>query len=218
MSSQEWYRDHLLCSNCQSLVRERAVALILNELVPNWRTLRIHESSPADRGISKKLRLQAPRYLASYFFPDKAPGEFFGYMRNEDLERQTFFDNTFDIVLTLDVMEHVFKPDRVYQEIYRTLSPGGLYIHTFPIRKWLVDGAVQRADQKPDGTVEFLVQPPEYHGSPFGNSLVTYDYGYDIGRVITDWAPFDVRIIRFSDQRHGIIGEYTEVIVCRKPG
>jgi SAM-dependent methyltransferase len=216
-SSEEWYRDHLLCSNCNSIVRERAVALALNELAPNWRALRIHESSPADRGISKKLRLQAPRYLASYFYPDKPFGEFVGNMRNEDLEKQTYFDETFDIVVTLDVMEHLFNPARAYQEIYRTLCRGGLYIHTFPIRKWLVDGATPRAVRAPSGKLKLLVEPPEYHGSPMGESLVTYDYGYDIGQQIVEWAPFDVRISRFWDQRHGVIGDYTEVIVCRKP-
>jgi len=217
-STEEWYRDHLLCSNCQSIVRERAVALVLGELAPNWRAMKIHESSPADRGISRKLRLQAPRYIASYFFPNKPKGEFIGQLRNEDLENQTFFDDTFDIVITLDVMEHVFHPAKVYQEIYRTLCSGGLYIHTFPIRKWLVDGGIRRAEQKPDGTVNFLVEPPEHHGSPTGPSLVTYDYGYDVTRAIAEWAPFDVRILRFWDQHHGIIGDYTEVVVCRKAG
>lgn len=216
-SSEDWYRDHLLRSNCQSVVRERGLALVISEVAPNWRSLRIHESSPADRGISMKLRLQAPRYLASYCYPDQPFGEFVGNMRNEDLEKQTFFDETFDIVVTLDVMEHIFQPPLVYQEVYRTLRAGGLYIHTFPIRKWLVDGATPRAKLNSDGAIQFLVEPPEYHGSPTGASLVTYDYGYDIARQITEWAPFDVRISRFWDQRHGIIGDYTEVIVCRKP-
>ncbi len=216
-SLQDWFRDHLICPNCESVVRERAVALTLSEQSPNWRFKRIHESSPADRGLSRKLRLRAPRYLASYFYPDKPAGEFVGQLRNENLENQTFVDETFDIVVTLDVMEHVFHPAKAYQEIFRTLCPGGLYIHTFPIRKWLVEGAVPRAEQLPDGTVKLLVNPPEYHGSPTGDSLVTFDYGYDIAYQITKWAPFDVRISRFWDQRHGIIGEYTEVIVCRKP-
>jgi len=199
------------------LVRERALALVLNEVAPNWRRLRIHESSPADRGISRKLRSQAPRYLGSYYYPDKKFGEFVGSLRNEDLEKQTFFDETFDVVVTLDVMEHVFQPAKVYQEIYRTLATGGYYIHTFPIKKAIVDGAMPRAALGADGKVKFLVEPPEYHGSPFGESLVTYDYGYDVTRQISEWAPFDVRISRFWDKHHGIIGEFTEVIVCRKP-
>jgi SAM-dependent methyltransferase len=163
------------------------------------------------------MRLQAPRYLASYFYPGTPAGEFVKNLRNENLEEQTFFDETFDLVITLDVMEHVFNPQKVYQEIYRTLCKGGFYIHTFPIRKWLVESASPRAEVADDGTVRLLVLPPEYHGSPDGESLVTFDYGYDIARQISEWAPFNVRIIRFWDQYHGIIGEYTEVIVCQKP-
>lgn len=162
------------------------------------------------------MRLQAPRYLGSYLFPDKKLGEFVGNLRNENLEKQTFFDEIFDVVITLDVMEHVFQPDKVYQEIYRTLTKGGYYIHTFPIRKWITDASIQRAKLGPRGRIKFLVDPPEYHGSPTGESLVTYDYGYDVAHQIAEWAPFDVRISRYWDQHHGIIGEYTEVIVCKK--
>jgi SAM-dependent methyltransferase len=217
-AAEDWYRDHLICSNCNCLVRERALALVLNELFPNWRTLRIHESSPADRGISKKLRLQAPRYLASHFFPDRKLGEFIGDFRNENLEQQTFFDEIFDLVISLDVMEHVFEPKKVYQEIYRTLRKNGHYIHTFPIRKWQVESTVQRAKLGQNGVVEHLVLPAEYHGNPIDSSgsLVTHDYGYDIAQQIAEWAPFDVRISRFWDHHHGIIGEYSEVIDCRK--
>jgi hypothetical protein len=34
--------------------------------------------------------------------------------------------------------------------------------------------------------------------------------------MIASWAPFDVEVIRFADRLHGIIGEYTEVLVCWK--
>ena len=43
-----------------------------------------------------------------------------GY-RCEDIERQTFADETFDLVISQDVMEHVFRPDLSYRQIYPTL-------------------------------------------------------------------------------------------------
>ncbi|WP_262296545.1 hypothetical protein [Microvirga sesbaniae] len=66
------------------------------------------------------------------------------------------------------------------------------------------------------------MEEPEYHGNPAdpsdpeGGSLVTYRYGYDVADLIAEWAPFDVEIRRFNDRTHGIIAEFTEVIVCRK--
>ena len=43
-----------------------------------------------------------------------------------------FADNSFDVVLCLEVIEHVFLPDRSIQEILRVLSPGGTLIVTTP--------------------------------------------------------------------------------------
>ncbi|WP_018409739.1 class I SAM-dependent methyltransferase [Methylocystis rosea] len=215
----EWFRDSLVCWNCMSTVRERAVALVMNETLPNWRHLAIHQSSPSERGISLRLRECAPNYISSQYYPDQPLGENIGGYRNEDLENQTFGDCVFDLVVTLDVMEHVFHPEKAYSEVYRTLKPGGYYIHTFPIQKWRAEAAACTARLTPDGQVEHLIETPEYHGNPISDkgSLVTFYYGYDISKQIAEWAPFDVRIIRFWDQYHGVIGEYTDVTVCRKP-
>jgi SAM-dependent methyltransferase len=180
--------------------------------------MRIHESSPAERGISLKLRSEAPRYIGTHFFQNQIMGEFIGQFRNENLEHQTFHNEIFDLVISLDVMEHVFNPELAYQEIYRTLCKGGLYIHTFPIKKSQLEAAIPRAELGADGRIVHLVETPEYHGNPIdnGSSLVTFDYGYDIGKKISEWAPFDVWINRYWDQKYGIIGEHTEVIVCHK--
>jgi SAM-dependent methyltransferase len=215
----DWFRDTLICPDCGSVVRERALALVLSELLPTWRELAIHESSPAPRAISARMAREAPGYVASHYFSDAPPGSTVNGYRSEDLENQTFGDETFDLVVTLDVMEHVFDPGKVYREIYRTLKRGGYYLHTFPIRKHLVEPYVQLAKRDAEGAVHLLTGTPEYHGNPISDqgSLVVFDYGYDISRQIAQWAPFDVRISRFWDQSHGIIGEYTEVIICHKP-
>jgi SAM-dependent methyltransferase len=210
----------LLCPNCGSVVRERAVALILREILPDWRNRAIHESSPASRSLSARMPREARGYVATHFYPDQPLGTIIHGFRNENLESQTFESNTFDLVLTLDVMEHVFDPSKVYAEIWRTLKPGGCYLHTFPIQRYLVKACIPLAKLMPDGTVKHLIEHPEYHGNPIDlrGSLVTHDYGYDISKAIAQWAPFDVRISRFWDETHGVIGEYTEAVVCRKRG
>lgn len=214
-----WFRDHLLCQTCDggSIPRERALMLVINQLLPHWAQLDIHESSPAPRGVSKLLASQAAGYVASQFWPDVPPGCMHHGMRCENLEAQTFTSESFDLVVTQDVMEHVFHPRQAYQEIYRTLRPGGYHIHTTPIYKHLVQ-TEQRASLGSDGTITYLTKP-EYHGNPISGegSLVTFHYGYDLADLITEWTPFDVEIRRFADRTHGIVAEFTEVIVCAKP-
>ena len=217
-TESDWYRDTLICGSCGSVVRERAIALMIDELMPNWKQKSIHESSPIERGSSIMLRKGAADYVGSHYFPDKKMGMRVGQYRNENLESQTFAENTFDLVVSLDVMEHVFQPQKVYAEIYRTLKPNGYYIHTFPIQKWRVEAFEKTAKLLDNGTIQHLIAVPEYHGNPIDDkgSLVTHYYGYDISKEIAQWAPFDVRIIRFWDQYHGVIGEYTDLTVCKK--
>jgi SAM-dependent methyltransferase len=211
-----WHRDHLLCDNCGSIPRERALALVLEERFPNWRKLRIHESSPEPRGTSRKLAQECSGYVASQYFADLAPGAMRNGFRNENLERQSFADRAFDLVVTLDVMEHVNDPEACFKEIWRTLRPGGAYIFTTPTYKGSPESE-RVARFMPDGGVEHY-REPEYHGNPVDprGSLVTFRYGYDLPELIRTWAPFDTRVCRFHDHRHGVIGEFTEVYLCAR--
>jgi SAM-dependent methyltransferase len=218
-SGNAWYRDNLRCPLCLSVVRERALALALDEVAPDWRGLAIHESSPARRGIAVKLRREAPGYVASQFFRFGRPEAMLRSGRHEDLAAQRFPDGRFDLVIALDVMEHVFEPAKVFREIYRTLKPGGHCLLTFPIHKNQAAAVRRRAERTKLGFVGHLVEPPQYHGNSIGRgrALVTFDYGYAIGQQIPQWAPFEVDIRHFHDEDHGILGEYTDVVICRRP-
>ena len=220
VARDRWFRDNLLCESCVggSIPRERALMMVLRQLRPDWETLSIHESSPAPRGVSQVLSAQAPNYLATQFFPGVAPGEMFEGVRCENLEAQTFRSGEFDLVITQDVMEHVFHPERAYTEVFRTLKPGGFYIHTTPMYKGLAT-SIRKAEIDEFGQVKISGEP-EYHGNPISGegSLVTFQYGYDLPDLISRWTAFDVEVRRFVNRTHGIIAEFTEVIICRKPG
>jgi SAM-dependent methyltransferase len=213
-----WLRDHLICQSCPggSIPRERAMMQVLRELAPDWIGRSIHESSPGNRGASVILARHCRDYIATQFYQDVPRGAFRDGMRCEDLEQQTFDDQSFDLVITQDVMEHVFHPDQAYREIWRTLKPGGLYLHTTPIYKDRVI-TERRASIGMDGKVVHLAEP-EYHGNPVdpAGSLVTFHYGYDLADLIAEWTAFDVEIRRFHQRRSGIVAEFSEVIICRK--
>jgi glycosyltransferase involved in cell wall biosynthesis/SAM-dependent methyltransferase len=218
-ATDPWFRDSLVCEECPagSIPRERALMQTIRELLPDYARLDIHESSPGNRGVSPLLAAEAPGYVPTQFFPGVTLGSMHRGVRCEDLERQTFASESFDLVVTQDVMEHVFRPDRAYVEVFRTLRPGGLYIHTTPIYKELVETR-RCATLNGDGSVTHH-ESPEYHGNPVSNdgALLTFRFGYDIGELIARWTPFDVGIRRFYDRTHGIVAEFCDVIVCRKP-
>lgn len=217
-AADPWFRDHLMCTRCPagSVPRERALMLVLERFRPNWRSLRIHESSPAPRGVSALLARECLEYIATQFFPEIPGGQVHRGYRCENIEAQGFADESFDVVVTQDVMEHVFHPNQAYREIYRTLCPGGLYIHTVPIYTEM-EHMQKCAILADDGNVVHLATP-EYHGNPVDESgaLVTHRYGRDLADLISDWTSFSVEITRFNDRYHGIVGAFTEVVVCQK--
>ena len=44
----------------------------------------------------------------------------------------SFPDNHFDLIISVEVIEHVGQPERMIEEIQRVLKPGGLLIITYP--------------------------------------------------------------------------------------
>ena len=218
-SKDDWLRDHFLCQSCGSQPRERALFSVLTQLRPDWRALAIHESSPGT-AASRRLADQAPGYLPSQYDPSIPWGSVHpnGRWRSEDLERQTFADESFDLVVTQDVMEHVFALDLAVREIARTLKPGGLHICTVPIVN-KEKPSVRRARRRPDGSVEHLL-PPSYHGDPMSPDgvLVTIDWGYDIAAYWDAASGLTTTIWTIEDLGRGIRAEYIEVLVSRKAG
>ena len=143
-------------------------------------------------------------------------GTMVGGLRNEDLERQTFADATFDLVIHLDVMEHVFSPFLALREIERTLKSGGRCLFTAPTYPERVKSE-QVAFREGD-TVR-IVGEPEYHGNPQSaeGALVTWRYGYDLPLRISEHTGFDVEVRRWHARSRAILGPMTEVYILRKP-
>ena len=213
----EWFRDHLTCPQCHSVPRERALTYCIEQLYPNWRELDIHEMAPIGRGASVKLG-EAPMYQSSHYDPALQPGEIsaLGWI-NQDAENQSFEDESFDLVVTQDVFEHIFDIDAAFGEIARTLRPGGSHIFTTPLVN-KTRPTVARAIRDADGTVRHLVEP-EYHSNPVddGGSLVTWHFGFDLATRILEHAAMPTMIVSMDRLDLGIRAEYIEVLVSLKP-
>jgi SAM-dependent methyltransferase len=218
-SPDEWFRDHLICSGCGSMPRERALMKVISDYCPNYREVDIHESSPGDRGASIKLRTLCRHYSSSQYYRDIPLGSINWQtgQRCEDLEQLSFGDNTFDLFITQDVVEHIFEPEKAFREIARVLKPGGAHIFTVPLIN-KTEKSQRRASRSEDGEI-IHHHPPEYHGNPADaeGSLVTMHWGYDIKETITQAAETPTQVITIDDIGLGIRAEYIDVIISHKP-
>ena len=218
VSEKAWLRDNFLCTNCRCIPRERAIMQVIETYYPNWRNLRIHESSPGVGGASLKMKTHAKHYVPSHFFPDRPKGSKVYHFQNEDLEAQTITDESFDLVITQDVFEHLYTPRKAFAEIARTLKSGGAHIFTVPIINKHKPTEVW-ATMHPDGSPCFL-HAPEWHGNPIAQegSPVTMHYGFDIVDFIRQSSDMETTIEYPFNLYYGIAGEYIEVLVSKKPG
>lgn len=190
--------------------------LTIEKYFPNWRNLDIHESSPSNRGASNKLKKNCKRYVSSQYYPNQPFGTVINSNRNEDLENQTFSDSIFDIVVTQDVMEHVYNPDRAFLEVARTLKKGGAHIFTVPlINKH--DKTEVWATKGEDGNPVFT-KTEEYHNNPVdpNGSAVTMHWGFDIVDFIRIKSGLKTTIEHIDNLDFGIRAEYIEVLVSQK--
>jgi SAM-dependent methyltransferase len=214
LSLHPWLRDNYRCIRCLSIPRQRAIVKAVYEYAPAWGNLRIFEPGPGGAS-SDFLRRKAKNYCCSQYFPDAESGTEINGYRCENLEDLSFEDSVFDLVITQDVMEHVFNPAAAFAEIGRVLKPGGLYIFTVPCRfdrTWSEARAVLKDDE-----IEHI-KPPEYHKNPIAESgsLVTIDYGRDLPWLVDKWSGLKTLIVRERDSHYGLDGEYLDVFVCRK--
>ena len=206
-----WLRDQYVCARCGSIPRLRAVNLTLDRYFHAWTSLVLHESSPSYDFVHRFCTSSS----YSHFFEGVPLGATHEGVRCENLEQLTFPDETFDLFITQDVLEHVFRPDMAVREIMRVLKPGGAHVFTTPKHKALT-ATRQRATF--DGAHVRHLLDPEYHGNPIadGRALVTWDYGDDFEVVLWRWCGYPTVTYVTRDRALGLDGEYLDVFVTRK--
>lgn len=134
---------------------------------------------------------------------------------NQNLERLSFPDNSFDIVITSDVMEHVRLDGDAHSEIRRVLKPGGVYIFTVPHFRHQRETLVRVAVTDPsDPSKDVYLMEREYHGdanSEEDRALVYRVYGTDLDEILNELG-FEVEYEKQDDPQHAIMN--TELFYC----
>jgi SAM-dependent methyltransferase len=152
------------------------------ETEPAWRETAICRcGTEATTGFFRALSRLRRGTVGSEHIPDRAaPGTIDpSGVRCDYLERLSFADASFDYVVSLDMLEHVFSYEAALREMLRVLKSGGVAIITVPFN-WGQLKTVRRA-QVDGGGVRHLL-PPIYHSDPVNKdgALLVFDYGWDL--------------------------------------
>jgi SAM-dependent methyltransferase len=127
------------------------------------------------RGLLEK---HAATYRRTYYDPAQLPGtERSDGAIMQDVTKTTFSDESFDMIISSDVLEHVPDLDAAFVEMGRALKSGGRCIFTVPTN----DKTIQRAAMEPNSTVRHLLEP-EYHSDPLNprGILAFWSLGFDL--------------------------------------
>ena len=189
-------RESYRCKRCKASLRYREQARLvlkhfskegsmhLSELCEEreFRGLRIYE--PGLIGPFRKHLRALPGYRSSGFWSNVKPGDWSGDVQCQDLMRLTFEDESFDLVLTSDIFEHVRRPFDGFREVDRVLKHGGLHIFSIPVKHPMPCDTVSRVDI--GGTVDIPILPEHFHGAPMGGRALVYtDFGEDMKEVMS---------------------------------
>ncbi len=213
-------RETLDCLRCRSNLRQRHLAQVLAQLYGEQdasgsmpaltsgirdRSVYLAQSFGPLHHVLSKL----PGYVCSEYFPDVPRGANQNGVRSEDLQSLTFANETFDLVITQEVFEHVREPDRAWREIFRVLKPGGIHLFTIPFvtERKTVRRVVIRDDRD-----EFIL-PPEYHGDDVRDGLVYTDFGGDLLDGLRTIG-FDAQVIWLEGE---FPPEWSCILVAAKP-
>ncbi len=213
------------CAGCGARLRCRRLARVLLNLYPaghsptpassiaQWvetpeaRSLRVAEVNRID-GLHEFLA-RLPGFTTSDYRPGAAPGAVVEGVRSEDLTRLTYPDESFDLVLTSETLEHVPDLDAALREIRRVLTPGGRHIFTIPVLPG-VEQTYPRAVLRPDGSIEDRAPRISHPGGDWGYPVFT-EFGADVLDRLQE-AGFD------SEVRFGPVWEddLAQVYISRK--
>ncbi len=182
-------RNSFSCQKCSAISRNRHLAKIILELFPTSplstslyefstrSTIKIFNTSV--NGSLHMVLQKINGYEGSEYFEDVPSGSYINGIQCQDLLQTSYPDNTFDLIITEDVLEHVSNPMKACKEIKRILKPGGWHVATVPVN-FQQQETITRAIINENGLHHLL--PVEHHFDPCrtGGILVFTDFGLDL--------------------------------------
>lgn len=188
------WHPYTVCPNCDSSVRHRLLFAALkteqfsfNNLVAGKRILHFAPETI----LANKLKNLAASYTTADLFRSGSD------MKLDIANMSNFSDNSFDLLVACDVLEHVPEHIKAMQEIHRILSPGGYAILTVPQKDNL---ATTFEDPS-------IVDPKERE-KIFGQIDHLRIYGDDFPQILEQAAGFKVTVVNESEFNQELVKKH----------
>ena len=173
-------REGLICERCGLSNRNRLLAsaiLAEGSWLPSTRVLAFERFSL----LYEWLKSVFSEIIGTEYFGDaQLPGTMrtiYGLeVRHELITRSSFANNSFDLIVHSDVLEHVYDFTGALADCFRILSPRGVLIFTTPFFLRLPDN-LEKATRNSDGTITHHAAP-EYHDDPLSSQGVLTFHHY----------------------------------------
>lgn len=211
-----WFRLRFLSDQIINTF-SKGTAISLTDLIreEDFGYLDIYEAQA--QGPIHSVLKNCPNYICSEYFDNIKPSTIYN-IRCEDLQKLSFRDNKFDIIIHTSVLEHVRKPISALREMYRVLKNEGSLIFEVPMtdpwRNSIRKKSIKRVDTSADEDV-FILEPI-YHGDAIckNGSLVHTDWGLDIVDTLKEIGfvvKTKTKSLEYSRMSHVV------VFICKKP-
>jgi len=218
------WRERLDCAHCRLNNRQRAILQGIKEAVAtrgapvDGQTVSLYameQITPLFAWLSQNLKnVTGSEYLGEQI----EAGAIVDGMRHENVEALSFADQSFDIITSNDVLEHVNLPEQAIAEMYRVLKPGGEIFVTIPFHINVAQ-TVRRARfvNGVNGEIKHLL-PPIYHGNPLSEkgSLVFNDFGWEFVEQLAAMGFQDVSLCNYWSYLYGYLADLQYYFWARK--
>ncbi|MEA3638332.1 MAG: class I SAM-dependent methyltransferase [Lamprobacter sp.] len=137
-------------------------------------------------------------------------------VRNETLTALSFAADSFQYILSFDVLEHVPDYRQALAELHRVLRADGVLLFSAPFISAHAETTIRaRVDTK--GEIKHLLTP-EYHGDPLSDAgcLCFYHFGWDLLDTCRAVGFRDAYVVALWSREYGYLGPEQLLFVARK--
>jgi len=205
------YREHLLCQHCYLRNRQRFLIHYTDRLLTDTSKIYLYEETTQFYKEFIKRNSGITVIGSEYLGEGIKSGTLINNIRHEDALKTSFQNDSFDLIISNDVFEHVADIENVIIEAYRILKLNGRVLFSIPFHVSEYE-TCQRARIENNEIIH--LKPPQYHVNPVDEkgSLVFYDFGWDLLDLFRENGFRSVVMLNYYSMFYGHIGDANQYI------